>query len=106
MTGHERVLTLLDGQPSRKSATDYRVMVNGQWGGAEQFAFDDVSGSSDPAREAADFGTPETITSAIGECHRPAGPRYIVGAGGKVPPRDTPLANRRALVGYAQEHRP
>jgi MtaA/CmuA family methyltransferase len=43
---------------------------------------------------------PETVTSAIAECHRQAGPRYIVGAGCEVP-RDTPHENLNALCAYA-----
>lgn len=50
-------------------------------------------------------GTPESVTAAIAECHRQAGPRYIVGAGCEVP-RGTPLANLRALTQYAQSHAP
>ena len=50
-------------------------------------------------------GTPEGVTAAIAECHRQAGPRYIVGAGCEVP-RGTPEANLRALTEYAQAHRP
>jgi MtaA/CmuA family methyltransferase len=46
-------------------------------------------------------GTPETVTQAIADCHRQAGPRYIVGAGCEVT-RDTPPANVRALTAYAQ----
>lgn len=50
-------------------------------------------------------GTPETVTAALAECHRAAGPRYIVGAGCEVP-RDTPEENLRALCDYARSHRP
>lgn len=50
-------------------------------------------------------GTPETVRTAIAECHRDAGPRYIVGAGCEVP-RGTPDANVAALRDYAREHRP
>ncbi|MHB8521726.1 MAG: uroporphyrinogen decarboxylase family protein [Limisphaerales bacterium] len=46
-------------------------------------------------------GTPESVTAAIAECHRQAGPRYIVGAGCEVP-RDTPVGNVRALTHYAR----
>jgi MtaA/CmuA family methyltransferase len=46
-------------------------------------------------------GTPESVTVAVGECHRQAGARYIVGAGCEVP-RDTPHENLRALCGYTQ----
>ncbi len=50
-------------------------------------------------------GTPEDVTACISECHRQAGPRFIVGAGCEVP-RDTPLANLRALCDYARGHAP
>lgn len=50
-------------------------------------------------------GTPETITAAVAECHRQAGPRYIVGAGCEIP-RDTPPENLHALGRYAFSHRP
>ena len=46
-------------------------------------------------------GTPETVTAAIAECHRQAGPRFIVGAGCEVP-RNTPPANLHALCAYAR----
>jgi MtaA/CmuA family methyltransferase len=48
---------------------------------------------------------PETVAAAIAECHRQAGPRYIVGAGCEVP-RDTPHENLRALCAYAHETKP
>jgi MtaA/CmuA family methyltransferase len=50
-------------------------------------------------------GTPESITQAIAQCHRQAGPRYIVAAGCEVP-RDTPPENVRALRDYACSQRP
>lgn len=50
-------------------------------------------------------GTPEQVTAATAECHRQAGPRFVVGAGCEVP-RDTPPENLRALCAYAQEHAP
>jgi MtaA/CmuA family methyltransferase len=50
-------------------------------------------------------GTPESITAAIAQCHRDAGPRYMVGAGCEVP-RDTPPENLLALRDYARSHRP
>ncbi len=59
-------------------------------------------GNIDPVRVLRD-GTPESVYAAIAECHRQAGPRYIVGAGCEVP-RDTPPENVRALVRYAREH--
>ena len=50
----------------------------------------------DPVRALRD-GTPDSVQAALAECHREAGPRYIVGAGCEVP-RDTPPANLDALV--------
>lgn len=50
-------------------------------------------------------GTPESVTAAVAECHKDAGPRFIVGAGCEVP-RDTPVENLRALCAYAHTHRP
>jgi len=44
-------------------------------------------------------GTPESVTTALRECHREAGSRYIVGAGCEAV-RDTPEENLRALCGY------
>lgn len=61
-------------------------------------------GNLDPVRVLRD-GTPESISAAIGECHRQAGPRYIVGAGCEVP-RGTPQENVLALTRYAQTHTP
>ena len=46
-------------------------------------------------------GTPESITRAIAECHRQAGPHYVVSAGCEVP-RDTPPANLLTLRDYAR----
>jgi MtaA/CmuA family methyltransferase len=48
-------------------------------------------------------GAPETVHDAIAECHRQAGPRYIVGAGCEVV-RDTPLENIHVLRRYARSH--
>ncbi len=50
-------------------------------------------------------GTPASVTEAIAECHRQAGPRYIVGAGCEVP-RETSHDNLRALCGYGHTHAP
>ncbi len=61
-------------------------------------------GNIDPVR-ALRGGTPETIRAAIAQCHREAGPRYIVGAGCEVP-RATPAENLRALTEYARATRP
>jgi len=59
-------------------------------------------GNLDPVR-AVRGGTPESIAAALAECHRAAGPRYIVGAGCEVP-RDTPPENVRAFAAYARAH--
>ena len=48
-------------------------------------------------------GTPESIQSALAECHAQAGARYIVGAGCEVP-RGTPEANLRAMGDFAREN--
>ncbi len=58
-------------------------------------------GGIDPVRVLQN-GTRERVLQAVEECHRQAGPRYIVGAGCEVPP-DTPPANLLALSRYAQE---
>jgi MtaA/CmuA family methyltransferase len=50
-------------------------------------------------------GTAPLVTSAVAECHRQAGPRFVVGAGCEVP-RDTPVANLEALCQYARSHKP
>jgi MtaA/CmuA family methyltransferase len=50
-------------------------------------------------------GDPAGVTAAVAECHRQAGPRFIVGAGCEVP-RDTPPENLRALCAYAHTHKP
>jgi len=54
-----------------------------------------LSGNIDPVAVLR-HGTPESIVAAIAQCHREAGPRYIVAAGCEVP-RDTPEENVRAL---------
>jgi MtaA/CmuA family methyltransferase len=50
-------------------------------------------------------GTPASVEAAIAECHRQAGPRYVVGAGCEVP-RETAHENLRALCAYARGHAP
>ena len=50
-------------------------------------------------------GTPDSITEAVAECHRQAGPRFMVGAGCEVT-RDTPTENLAALKKYARSHKP
>jgi MtaA/CmuA family methyltransferase len=59
-------------------------------------------GNIDPVRVLRD-GTPQSIAAALGECHREAGGRYIVGAGCEVP-RGTPAENVMAMARYALEH--
>src|SRR5208337_3128289 len=59
-------------------------------------------GNIDPVKVLKD-GTPESVYEAVGECHRQAGERFIVGAGCEVP-RETSPANLRAMVQYAREH--
>lgn len=59
-------------------------------------------GNLDPVRVLRD-ATPEAVFAALAECHRQAGPRYILAAGCEVV-RDTPLANMRALADYARDH--
>ncbi len=61
-------------------------------------------GNIDPVRVLRN-GSPDVVTEGIAECHRQAGPRYIVGAGCEVP-RDTPHENLRALAKYARSHQP
>jgi MtaA/CmuA family methyltransferase len=53
-----------------------------------------------PVRELRD-GTPESITAALDEFRRAAGPLFIIEAGCEIP-RDTPDANMRALGEYAR----
>lgn len=60
-----------------------------------------LAGNLDPVK-ALRAGTPESVTQAVAECHRQAGPRYIVAAGCEVP-RDTPEANVQALAEYAKK---
>jgi MtaA/CmuA family methyltransferase len=59
-------------------------------------------GNIHPVRVLRD-GTPQSVTEAIAECHRQAGPAYIVGAGCEVP-RDTRVENVMALANYARSH--
>lgn len=61
-------------------------------------------GNIDPVRVLRE-GAPDSVYNAVAECHRQAGPRYIVGAGCEVV-RDTPAENMQALVRYAREHAP
>ncbi len=61
-------------------------------------------GNIDPVRVLR-AGTPAAIYEAVGECHRQAGNRFMVGAGCEVP-RDTAPANLKALVRYSREHSP
>ncbi len=45
---------------------------------------------------------PEAVRAAIADCHRQAGPRYVVGAGCEIPV-ETPDDNLHALCRYAHE---
>ncbi len=63
-----------------------------------------LAGNVDPVKVVRN-GTPQSIAAAIAECHRPAGPRYIVAAGCEIP-RGTPPENVRALRDYARSQRP
>jgi uroporphyrinogen-III decarboxylase len=70
----------------------------------EQMGPDQVLlGNLDPVKVLRN-GTPQSIAAAVAQCHREAGPRYIVGAGCEVP-RDTPAANLLALRDYARSQR-
>lgn len=57
-------------------------------------------GGIDPVRILQN-GTVETVTEAVAECHRQAGPRYLLGGGCEVPP-GTPGENVLALARYAR----
>jgi len=59
-------------------------------------------GNLDPVRDLC-AGTPPSVYAAVAECHRQAGPSFIVGAGCEVP-RETPAENVRAMVRYAREN--
>ncbi len=50
-------------------------------------------------------GTPESIAATLAECHRQAGPRFIVGAGCEIP-RGTPHANMMAMTEFALGRKP
>jgi uroporphyrinogen-III decarboxylase len=59
-------------------------------------------GNIDPVRVLRNT-TADSVAAAIKECHRQAGPRYIVGAGCEVV-RDTPATHMYALRDYALSH--
>jgi uroporphyrinogen-III decarboxylase len=46
-------------------------------------------------------GTPASIARALADCHRQAGPRYVVAAGCEIP-RDTPPENVLAMRDFAR----
>jgi MtaA/CmuA family methyltransferase len=50
-------------------------------------------------------GTPEQVYEACRRCHEISGPHFIVSAGCEVSPL-TPPENLRAMLAYAQDHRP
>ncbi|HUU09466.1 MAG TPA: uroporphyrinogen decarboxylase family protein [Phycisphaerae bacterium] len=58
-----------------------------------------ILGNIDPVHVLRE-GTPDGIRQALAQCHREAGPRYIVAAGCEVV-RDTPKANILAMRDYA-----
>jgi len=60
-----------------------------------------LAGNIDPVKVLRN-GTPDSVTEAFRECHRQAGPRYIVAAGCEVP-RDTPEANVRAMCAFSRQ---
>ncbi len=72
--------------------------------GRQQMGQQVLLGNLNPVKILRD-GTPESVTEAIAECHRQAGPQFIVGAGCEIP-RGTPEANIHALARYAREHQP
>lgn len=59
-------------------------------------------GNIDPVK-ALRNSNPQAIQAALADCHRQAGPRYIVSAGCEVP-RDTPPENVHAMREYARSH--
>ena len=79
---------------------DYMVPLSE---GREKMGPDQVLlGNLDPVR-AVRNATSQSVAAAITECHRQAGPRYVVGAGCEIP-RDTPHENVRAFAQYARTH--
>jgi uroporphyrinogen-III decarboxylase len=50
-------------------------------------------------------GTPEHVEAVAARCHEICGSYHIVGAGCEVSPR-TPPENLRALIRYANQHKP
>jgi MtaA/CmuA family methyltransferase len=63
-----------------------------------------ILGNVDPVADVMN-GMPPSILEALAQCHRDAGPRWIVGAGCELP-RATPDANVDALAAYGHAHRP
>jgi MtaA/CmuA family methyltransferase len=63
-----------------------------------------LAGNIDPVRVLRN-GTPDSVETALTECHLQAGCRYIVSAGCEVP-RGTPPINLQAMVEYAKNHLP
>jgi len=79
---------------------DLDFMVNLAYARKEMGPDQVISGNLDPVRAMRD-GTPESIQSALAECHRQVGPRYIVAAGCELP-RDTPPENVQAMTDFAR----
>jgi len=61
-------------------------------------------GNLDPVRTVRN-GTPDSIAAALHDCHRQAGPRFVVGAGCEIP-RDTRPENMAAFSAYAKASKP
>lgn len=63
-----------------------------------------LTANIDPVRTVRN-GSPKSIADALGECHRQAGPNFVVGAGCEIP-RDTRPANMAAITAYAAARPP
>lgn len=61
-----------------------------------------IIGNLDPVRQVRN-ATPEQVLAAITQCHKEAGPHFVVGAGCEIP-ADTPPANVMVLGEYARSH--
>lgn len=72
--------------------------------GRERMPGQVILGNLNPVRVIRE-SRPEDVREAVAQCHREAGPRFIVGAGCEIP-RDTPSANLQALCDYARATKP
>ena len=84
-----------------KQSVLFALFAAALFGAAMPFA-KRLLGNIDPVRVLRNTNA-AAVTDAIAECHRQAGPRYIVGAGCEVV-RDTPAAHMYALRDYARSH--